>query len=300
MRITESTFNLALDLAATRGVLPSALGSAEQRRTLARSLRRGMVFSARVAKADYLTAIYDEVNRILEGGYESDMPAARLRLRGLLTRLQYTPETGFPGDAQLGIPPAEPGSLQDLRSEERLNLILETQTGIMRGAVARAQEMQPVVMKMFPWLELVRIEQRRVPRGSADSGSLGWPARWMEAAGPAPVVYQNQTRLIAPKNHHVWRNLGDSRLFDDALDVDHPPFAFRSGFGTRQIHWREGRDMGLELPDFAKPDTTPDFPPNVIAFPSPKASAKRIDPEIVAILKDLGPVKSTSDILRMQ
>ncbi len=306
MKLSETYFNRAEDVAAMRGVLPSSLGSAEQRRRFSTSLKRAMVFSAKTAHADYLTDVYNEIQAILKGGYENDVAAARLRLKQRLAHYGYTAETGFPGDDQLGIEPAEPGSLSDLSADVRLNLIIETQTGLMRGAISNAQDLEPNAAAMFPWWELVRKEQRRVPRGSPDSGSLGWPARWLEAAGPAPVTYGNQTRLIAPKDHHVWRNLGDSSIFDDALDVDHPPFAFRSGWGVRNIHWREGREMGLDLPDYAKPRSLQKMPANVIEFPAPKASVKRIAKPVLAEMKaalaeSLGsePILSTTDILRM-
>jgi hypothetical protein len=301
MKVEPSNFNPVLERASARGVLASSLGSAAQRDRFSRSLKRNMMFSARTANADYLSGLFEEINNLLKGGYDNDLPMVRLRIKRLLRRYLYTPKTGFPGDAELGIEPAEPGSLQDLSSDARLNLIIETQTGLMRGAVRRAQDMEPSVMRMFPWWELVRVESRRVPRGSPDSGSLGWPARWIEAAGPAPVSYENKTRLIAPKDHHVWRNLGDSAIFADALDVDHPPFAFRSGWGVRQIHWREGRAMGLDLPAFARPNTKPEpLPANVIQFPSPKASVKRLDPQAkAALLAAMGPTKTTDEILRM-
>ena len=50
--------------------------------------------------------------------------AARVRLRSALASLGYTPEGGFPGDDE--VPPAEAGSLQDLSSDARLRLQLET------------------------------------------------------------------------------------------------------------------------------------------------------------------------------
>ncbi|WP_156345775.1 hypothetical protein [Verrucomicrobium spinosum] len=113
----------------SRGLLPSALGSAAQRREFAKALRDRSVFSARTANAVYLNGIREAAERELKGGYESDRGALRIFLKGLLTRLLYDPETGFAGDEALGIPPAEPGSLQDLSSDKRLNLILDTQVG---------------------------------------------------------------------------------------------------------------------------------------------------------------------------
>jgi hypothetical protein len=305
MNLTSSQFNRVLERAVDRGVLPTALGSRALRETFSASIRRGAVFSARVANADFLQGIYNEVAAVLEGGYENDKPMARLRLKQLLQRLGYTAEGGFPGDEDLDIPPAEPGSLQDLASDLRLNLILDTQTALMRGVIQKAQGEEGTNARMFPWWELVRIESRRVPRGSPDSGSMGWAQRWVQARGPAPVTFQNQLRLIAPKGHWVWHNLGDSGLFDDALDVEHPPFAFRSGWGWRQVHWKEGQEMGLDLPkvESGKQKVESGKP---LVMPAPRASVKRMNnpvrAELEASLKAYfgdRPVRSTAYILRL-
>lgn len=301
MPLSESQINRAAELAVTRGILPTALGSGALRRQFSASIRRRAVFSARVANADFLQAIYDVVEDVLKGGYESDKPAARLRLKLLLQRLGYTPELGFPGDEELGIPPADPGSLQDLRSDARLNLILDTQTGLMSGAIQKAQGEEATSLKMFPWWELIRVESRQVPRGTPDSGTMGWGERWVKARGPQPVTFQNQLRLIAPKGDPVWFNLGDSALFDDALDVDHPPFAFRSGYGLRQVHWREGQAMDLQLPEgFLRKA-------EAIKLPPPRASVKTFSKPVQTALEaefaayfGKNAVKTTSDILQLE
>ncbi|WP_157210822.1 hypothetical protein [Verrucomicrobium spinosum] len=216
----------------SRGLLPSALGSAAQRREFAKALRDRSVFSARTANAVYLNGIREAAERELKGGYESDRGALRIFLKGLLTRLLYDPETGFAGDEALGIPPAEPGSLQDLSSDKRLNLILDTQVGLMRGAGQKARGMDRVYQ--FPAWELVRVSPRKKERGSPDSGSMGWAERWTKAGGQ-PVSVGAKTLMMAAKSDPVWKALGDGDLFPDALDVDHPPFAFTSGMGWREV-----------------------------------------------------------------
>lgn len=298
-----SEFNLMLTRHAARGLLPLALGSRAARARLTRDVRRNALFSARTTNADYLHFIFGELSRMLEGGYESDPGMIRLRAKALLAHLEYDPMTGFPGDAERGIPPAEPGSLQDLSSDARLNLIIDTQEALMRGAVNKAQGMEPTAMKLFPWWELVRIESRRVPRGDPDSGTKGWNERWTEAAGPAPVTDGHRTRLIAAKDHHVWRNLGDAGLFEDALDVEHPPFAFRSGMGWRSVHYSEGKRLGLDLPAYVFASATPAPGSKPITLPKPQASVKRFTEAEKEVLRqaqrDLGEVKSYADILKL-
>lgn len=214
-----------------REVLPSALSSAEIGE-LSAELRRQTFFSARTTSAAYLAELQALTERFLAGGYNNDRAQLRIEARRLLVKYGYTPERGFPGDAALGVPAAAPGSLRDLSSERRLNLILETQRQLaaglgqkLRGA-ARADT--------FPAWELVRLESREVPRGS-DGESLGWQQRWSRA-GMKPVYDETgRPRLMALKSDPGWLRLGSRQLFDDALDTDHPPFAFRSGFGWEEV-----------------------------------------------------------------
>ena len=107
--LTFDQFSEALRVAQQRQLLPSALGSAEQRAAFSASVRRASVFSATVANARFLQGIADTTAKTLQGGLGSDDGALRLELRALLGSLGYTPEEGGEGFA-----PAERGSLQDL------------------------------------------------------------------------------------------------------------------------------------------------------------------------------------------
>ena len=250
----------AIETLARKGLLPTAYSSEEARDMLARSLRRASVFSARTTNARYVQAIREAVARVQEGGRGNDWPQIRLELKDLLAKLGYTPEKGFPGDDKLGIPPAKPGSLRDLSSTLRLELVVRTQEALVRGSAQKARGADPAVLQAFPAWELIRAEERDVPRGSPESPSIGWMRRWQIAGGPPPV---DGDRMIAPKWHPVWRKLGDSRIFDDALDVDHPPFCFGSGMGWEAITAEECRDVGVALPaEFQAPDIS-SFPPDM-------------------------------------
>lgn len=213
-----------------RKVFPTGLGTAEIRELDAR-VREAAFFSARTTHAGYLKELQKLTQRFLKGeGYENDLPQLRIEARKLLQAVGYTPEAGFPGDARLGIPSARAGSLQDLTSERRLNLIFKTQSALMRG---RAQKIRGADrLDVAPAWELVRVAARNEERD--------WPERW-EEAGVEPV----KGRMIALKDAEVWSAIGDSALFPDALDVDHPPFAFESGMGWREILGSEARELGI-------------------------------------------------------
>lgn len=219
-----SPIQQALDLAQRRGLLPTSMGTAEMR-ALATKIRDQAFWSARTSNAAYLAELKKLVERYVKGeGYDNDLGQLRVEARELLAKYGYMPERGFPGDASLGIPAARPGSLQDLSSERRLTLIYETQASLMRGLGLKMRGIDRV--SQYPAWELVRVESRRVPRD--------WEERWAKAGGR---LIQDGTsgRMMARKDDDVWSALGDSSLFDDALDVDYPPFAFQSGMGWREV-----------------------------------------------------------------
>lgn len=231
MNLTASSIvSTALQLASERGLLPLPLSTQEIREQIADELRRRSFFSARTANAWYLAKANELVQKFIAGeGFGSDIATLKMQLRELLNAAGYTPEGGFPGDAKLGIPPATAGSLRDLGSEARLTLILNTQADLARG---RAQQLAGAAdADLFPAWELVRVFSAEAPRD--------WLKRWDLAGGPKLTNEDGARVLIAPKNGEVWSVLGSSDLFDDALDVDHPPFAFNSGMRWRAVPLEE-------------------------------------------------------------
>lgn len=239
-------FDDVLELAQGREVLPSALSSAEGRDVFLEAAKERAVFSARTTNAAYLQELNDRIERLMEGGFDNDLPQLRSELKEILRDLGYDPETGFPGDEELGIPPAAPGSLRDLSSNRRLDLILHTQENLLRGAAKETRGLERI--EQFPAWELLRVESRKVPRG--EGGTMSWGRRWIEAGGPPPVIdpETGRTLLIARKDDPVWPALGDPTRFEDALGVSHPPFAFNSGYGWREVplrEWNRLADRGL-------------------------------------------------------
>src|SRR5690606_24950516 len=156
---------------------------------------------------------------------------------------------------------------------------------LMRGAAQQARGLERI--DAFPAWELVRTQSRRVPRG--EMGTIGWGRRWVESGGPAPVIdyATGRTRRIARKGDAIWAALGDSSRWDDALDVDHPPFAFNSGMGWREIARREW-DALVE-----RGDVDGSTPPGSPARPEPTASVppaelpKGLSPDLLARLRGM-------------
>jgi hypothetical protein len=226
----------------SRKVFPTEFSSAELR-TMSREFRQRAVFSARMTNADAVKGLADVVDEILQG--KIDMATGRLRLFRKLKQLGYDPAVGFPQD-MADVPPAEAGSLRDLSSASRIDLMLETNVRMAQGYGRMVAGNTEAARYAFPAWELVRVYWRQVPRGSEESHSVGWQRRWTDAGGQAG-------RMIELKDSKVWQALGDGAGgYDDALGNPFPPFAFNSGFGWKAVPRAECVKLGLELKDEGK------------------------------------------------
>jgi hypothetical protein len=249
----------ALELAKNRGIFPTNL-SASEVADLALTLESRAFWSARTTQAGYLRGLKTLVERYVQSeGLDNDLAQLRIEARRLLAMYGYTPETGFPGDAKRGIPAATPGTLTDLGSERRLNLIYDTQAKLARGLGLKLRGLDRI--DLAPAWELVRVESRETPRE--------WLKRWAEAADNIDQagVYEVPGRMIAHKESPIWAAVGSRALFDDALNVDHPPFAFQSGMGWREVFASDLAEFEMaplsaagpaksssEVPDFVDPE----------------------------------------------
>lgn len=244
---------LAVKLAQERELLPTAMSSAELQEFTLR-LKERLFFSARSTNLWYVDKLKALVERYVQGeGRDNDLAKLRIEARHLLAQAGYVPEAGFPGDAKLGIPPATAGSLRDLSSEKRLNLIFDTQAQTMRGLGMKLRGMSRIEAQ--PAWELVRYKHAREIQWERD-----WAKRWTIAADN--VEWQGvlrpdngHLRMIALQTSPIWLALGSSALFADALNVDHPPFAFSSGMGWRAVGFRECEKLGLTKPPAEETET---------------------------------------------
>ena len=103
--------------------------------------------------------------------------------------------------------------------------------------------------------------------------------------------------MIALKGDPVWGELGSHGNFSDALDVDHPPFAFNSGMGWDEVDEEECAALEITGPEGESPQEWFASRPIVIRgkLPKPKASTRNIDPAMLVhmhqggIAQDDGP-----------
>lgn len=195
--IEAPTINRAADyLMESRQLLPTKLTSRELR-GLSDAVKRQAIFSAQVADIHHLSAIRSVLAEILSG----DMGEAE----GRIAIERATSET-------LGT--------------SRVDLIVDTVTKLAGGYARAVSDNDPDVVDAYPAWELYRGGIRKEPRD--------WNERWTTACNAAGdndalAVYESTGRMIALKESGVWDELGSSDNFDDALDVNYPPFYFNSG-----------------------------------------------------------------------
>jgi hypothetical protein len=241
--LPETLFD-AERISRSRTAMPTDLSTAELRELGAEVLARS-VFTARGTSAVFASKIKDVVDEIAAGRMSDSQ--ARAALFQTLQVLGYDVEAGgFEGEE---VEPALRGTLQDLESFRRLDLIVRTQRQLMQGAGEQWRGLQPDRLEAFPALELIRIAPVTVARD--------WPARWKIATGKdVPAQYAGAhkvvgaaTGMILFKGDPGWGELGSYDNFPDALGVDHSPFYFNSEMWTREVPRQRVLDEGITGPN---------------------------------------------------
>ena len=251
MNLTEPTpFREAMRRNAVRRVMPTGLGSAELQRLNADVLRSSF-FSARTMYEDLLTRYQRGIDALLsprrvtridpelgvEVSVNEGLSEAELRteIKLMLDRLGYAPDEEIAG------------TIQDLRSDGRINLVIKTNMQIAQGYGAWRQGMDEGAIDAFPAFELVRVQDAHEPRD--------WRVRW-DAAGRAVSDWDalrcraNHGRMAARKDSPIWQALGDGAggFESDALHNPYPPFAFNSGMDVDDVSLTEAIELGLIQP----------------------------------------------------
>lgn len=138
----------------------------------------------------------------------------------------------------LGAMPGDSGSLTDIASRRRLELIYNFQTTQAAEYARFVVGNDPAVLEAFPCQELVRVESREVPRD--------WISRWQAAGGQ---LYGG--RMIALKTDDIWTRIS-------RFGTPFPPFDFGSGMGVADVERDEAVGLGVIPADYTPdPDRTP-------------------------------------------
>lgn len=219
-----------------------------------------------------------EATRTLPDGTQApyqaglDPASARLKLKEVYDRIGYTPDE------------EKRGTIEDLSSDARIDLVLKTNEEIAHGFGQWRQQQETI--DAFPAWELYRQEDRNKPRD--------WSKRFLLAGqlSGRPIgdgwTITPDGAMIALLNHPLWEQLGSSANWDDALDRAEPPFAFNSGMWTRAVGRRQAIEIGIldlgekvapEERDFDLPEKLKE--PRAEITPAP-APVPTIDPEEAA------------------
>lgn len=231
----------------TRTPRATDLSSIRLKERWSRRLREESTFSARTTELRYAERLKKTLSDIVAGRLTAI--SAETRLRRDLASLGYSPKTGF-GTHQ-NIPPAAEGSIQDLASSVRIQLILDTNVKKARSLAQLEASKDPAYLLSAPAWRLTRTGARKKPRGD-------WKQRW-KAAGES-VGWRGAVKgeFVALKDSPIWEALGNGAGgFSDTLGSPYPPYAFGSGLGWVDVpvsEWRRvcaRHGVAVEMPTVA-------------------------------------------------
>lgn len=232
-------FKEALTARDVKRVMPTSMSSAELAQ-LEVAVRERAMFSSRTTNQYYLEQIAERVRKILnpvtvrrsEGMKEGqsefvtegmDVATARTELKAILREIGYAPD------------PDEAGTLKDLSSDARLNLVLETNVEMAQGYGYWAQGQDPELLELYPCQELYRAEDRDDPRAWLDDI---WPNAARTVGDVGAMAALAQGRMVARKDSPIWVEISD-------FGQPYPPFKFNSGMDVQDVDREEAIALGV-------------------------------------------------------
>jgi hypothetical protein len=219
-------FEEAVSARKVKALLPTELTHAEMSR-IRPEIRQVSTFSARTSNAEHIARLNTIVDEMIkpdkwEDGATRGMTTGtgRLQLKESLKAMGYDPE--------------EPGTIKDLSSDQRLNLMINTNAQLAWGYGQWKEGQDETVLDLFPAQELFRLEDRKEPRD--------WNQIWFAAAASSDprilAAFQETGRFIALKSSNIWMAISD-------FGVPYPPYKFNSGMWIQDIEREIAVDIGL-------------------------------------------------------
>lgn len=221
-------------------VFPTALSSKDIQFYWSEQLREKALFSAKTTSKEYL----DRVKELLidyQRGFGkttdgTDRPISQGLGRTRMLMLEKLNELGLVERNDKG---AVKETMTNLGSKIRLELVIKTNVGQAHSLHQKMLAQDPIQKIIRPYFELVRNEQRKIPRK--------WKERWDECCKVIDYegVVLGTDRFIARTDSPIWAELGHH--YSDCLGVDTPPFCFGSGMGWRTVKQKEIDRLGLKV-----------------------------------------------------
>jgi len=249
-------FTEAMQFLARKSVMPTALRSWALQELPVELLKRAF-FSAGVEHAAFLQEGLDAVEAIVNA--DLDRATARVQLRDMLDRLGYRPD------------PTEAGSLTDLSSDRRLNLILDTNAAQARAYGREKVEDAPEIRHAYPAAELVIV-------GAPPEVPRKWKTKlWPNAGGK---LYEG--RMIARKDDPIWTKPISAGGFN-RFGNRYGPYDFNSTRRKRPVDRATAIRLGVIESDTEIAPFEEGLNDNL------SASAKRIaSPELLRAIRESG------------
>ncbi len=202
----------ATDILDELQLLPVSL-TAAQWEAIRADVRDRAFFMALVEEASILQAHRDAVRSIMDG--TASKTDARLAIDDYLDAIGYQ------------APDGKEGTIQDLRTAGRQNLVLETNQAMVAGA---AQEEFFRGSVAFPAMRLVRVAERTEKRD--------WPKRWRLAYAQVRGQGASAQEMVALNDSPIWVALS-------RFGLPYEPYDYNSGMGRRPVSWDEAEKLGL-------------------------------------------------------
>lgn len=233
-------FAEAMQSRAVKQLLPTDLRT-KLLQEIPAELRERAFFSAGVTNVEFLQRASDGIDGMLAG--TTDRAKTRTELKKLLAELHYQPALG------------EEGSLTDLSSDRRLNLILDTNLAQAQGYGHREQGQQPDVLFQWPCEEIFdtnpgQTENRR-----------DWSQRWADLGG---TFYDG--RMIAKKGDPILTRIS-------YFGTDYGPLALNTFWERRDVDRDEAIALEVIAPDEDATPTSRDFNTDLQATPEVRSAA---------------------------
>jgi hypothetical protein len=218
------------------------------------AVRDRALFSAQTMSAELLSGYHDRLKQMSQEN-EATM---RAKMKDLIAELDIT----APSED-------EAGSITDLGSNSRIGLVLRTNMEMARGWGQYVEGMTEGALQAFPALELIRVEDRQVPREWFDI----WDDAADELGDETTATSAEETgRMVAKKGDPIWLAISD-------FGLPYPPFKFSSGMGVEDVDYQDAVDLGvIDEDEIPQQGETLDFNHGV------ESSIAEMAPEIVKVL----------------